>query len=120
VGHFFFPLVLFFETDAARRQGAMKKAILTVSMAAFSLFTIATWVRAEIIKYKCTEGDTIRVDTKAQTVVVTDVSEDGADFDQPNVQISNAYISFGTDHPIRINRKTGAVENIEKWTMGAR
>lgn len=91
----------------------MNKAIILISVAALSLSAFGTSVRAEIIKYKCADGDTLRVDTKAQTVIVTDVSEGGADFNQPNVQISNEYISYGTDRPIRINRKTGAVEDIE-------
>jgi len=92
----------------------MKKTIITISIAALSLSAICTSARAEILKYKCADGDTLRVDTKAQTVIVTDVSEGGADFNQLNVKISNEYISYGTDTPIRINRKTGAVEDIER------
>jgi hypothetical protein len=93
------------------------KPIITMSVAGLSLFAIGTSVRAETIKYKCADGDTIRVDTKAQTLIVTDVSEGGGDFNQPNVQISNEFISYGTDRPIRINRKTGAAETFDsgRW-----
>jgi len=95
----------------------MRNAVFTRSLAALSLFAIATSPRAETIKYVCGEGDTIDVDTNSQIVVVTDVSEGGADFNQPNVKITDEFVSYGTDSPIRIDRKTGAVDGFEsgRW-----
>jgi hypothetical protein len=88
----------------------MGRAFFAMSVAAISLSTIGTSAQAAVINYACSDGATIRVDTKAQTVVV-----DGDN--QPSVQINNVYIAYGGF--IRINRKSGAVENLEngQWAQ---
>jgi hypothetical protein len=112
-----FGLSLSYYLDAALRERAMKKAILAISFAMFSLFS---WpVRADVITYQCDEeGETniIQVDTETNSALLSL----GGETDQGSAQIGTSSIVVTTTArrawSIKIDRATGEFSDSDGTT----